>query len=436
MAQSFGVPILEPEYKEGTRSQSIIRPAVPLRADALFPIACLQEPELDKRYGQAKKIEVAIKDIYPWFSFRVEQLAVILLVGIEDLRGSGHLSPTTCSPYHLKDRVCDVSPFYMLQLDPRNLDQKHWGHVISKAPKWQPRLDIEMHPDQVALSIYYNSRFRTGKSVENLPPGFHKEAESKCRERDKKRCVVTGRDNPRIFWFIPRGWNDTVEHNNTTGNLEGGCIFLTKIDLLDDIHSATELGKTHEAWNMLCVDPAIYNALTQGLCAFSFIRKKDVDDRTSEVHLKFFWMPILRGRFDQIVNLNEVEGCFPIKRGNKPVTFDHERVEREGKEELSLDLSMFQHRGCPMPRQVDSERTAISDPPILSGKDVVIKMPKRESELFETVVRIHWACVTFAALCGGAGRAWYLTGKKQVDGSFEPRDEQFRRDGARKNEHG
>jgi hypothetical protein len=45
--------------------------------------------------------------------------------------------------------------------------------------------------------------------------------EAKCIERDGNMCVVTGKalGDPKIFWFVPSTWNDTVEHNNTTGNL-------------------------------------------------------------------------------------------------------------------------------------------------------------------------------------------------------------------------
>ncbi|ESU07606.1 hypothetical protein FGSG_12091 [Fusarium graminearum PH-1] len=153
-----------------------------------FPIACLQEPGLGSRYGDAKAIEQKIRGIAPGFSIRVEHLAAILLVKGEDLKDNGHLSHKSCSPYELKDRLCGISPFckhYMLHLDPTNeerLDKKEWAHALPQLPKPEPRPEPGMSFEDTAMSIHYLCRFRTGSNVPDLSPDLYKkvEAERKC----------------------------------------------------------------------------------------------------------------------------------------------------------------------------------------------------------------------------------------------------------------
>ncbi|KAH7004312.1 hypothetical protein EDB82DRAFT_471075 [Fusarium venenatum] len=325
--------------------------------------------------------------------------------------------------------LCSISRAMVIFTQVIRVKMKHICFFMPEQPKPQPRVDHRMSYNQVMLSMHYHASFRTASDVESLPPHHHKEkeAENNCSVRDGNRCVVTGRSNPYIFWFIPRGRNDNADHNNATGNLEGGCIFLTgNIDLLDDIHSATELGKTHRMLNMLCTDSSIYHLLTQGLCAFNFICTHRLDDGSFQVQLKFFWMPELPGRFNQVIDLDEINRCGPRSNANGLTSFDHDKVQREGRRELTVDLDSFQHRGCPPP-QFDRRSLQLA-----SGQVIFIKISEQESQLFETVVKIHWACVTFAALCGGAGRSWYLTGRSQIDGSCQPRDEQFREDEEKK----
>jgi hypothetical protein len=86
-------------------------------------------------------------------------------------------------------------------------------------------------------AMYYEMQFKTLPELNKL--SFNKGKDAKCRERDKDVCVLPGNLNPRVFWFIPPIWNDTVEYNNAMGNLEGVSLDLTDIDLLDDFCSAT-----------------------------------------------------------------------------------------------------------------------------------------------------------------------------------------------------
>lgn len=258
-----------------------------------------------------------------------------------------------------------------------------------------------MSPAENATSMYYSSLFRT-VPIASRPDELSIESERRRRVDDRSKCVITGTPYPRVFWFIPRTWNDSRDHNDATGNIYEGGLYLTKIDLLDKIHSATELHKTHKLWNLISVNSAIYDALTLGLCAFKYIDKKDVGGGTFRMRLRLFWMPELTGRF------------------NKPMG-------RQETKELGRQLHHFQRNGCPIPKQVERNQTALSTLLPCSGRDVFQKVPSEDTKVFEQVIAIHWACATFTALCGGAGRAWFLTGMKQEDGSFQPRDEEFGR---------
>ncbi|KAM0380655.1 hypothetical protein ACHAPK_001262 [Fusarium culmorum] len=255
------------------------------------------------------------------------------------------------------------------------------------------------------------------------------EEEIKCKKRDQSKCVLTGRPhNISVFWFISRGWNDNVQHNNATGNLDGGSMRLAKVPLLRDIHRATQLRQTQKAWNMICVCEDVYDLLTRGLCVFKYIGKEERDGQF-KVQLRFFWMPDLPGRFNQIIDLNMIKRWELYGEPDNSTTFDYTKVRREKIRDLSVDLQIFQRGGCPRSRSDRYKPTTNpnSDLELLSGKDIYITMSERESELFESVVKVHWACITYTALCGGAGRAWFLTGKNQVNGDLQPRDAEFRK---------
>ncbi|KAF5231465.1 hypothetical protein FAUST_9245 [Fusarium austroamericanum] len=345
---------------------------LPHPASFSFPIACLQEPSLGERYGNAKVIEKAIQSVEPGFRIRVEHFATILLVPLQDFKKGG---------------LFDLK--YMLHLNPKNRVDGLWTHAKPQPVTKQPPLNDEMSYDEIILSMEYRASFKT--SLKSDSPATADEKEIKCKKRDQSKCVLTGRPhNISVFWFIPRGWNDNVQHNNATGNLEAGSVRLAKVPLLGDIHSATKLRQTQKAWNILCVDKDIYDLL--------------------------------------IIDLNLIKQCEPLDKPDRFTTFNYVKVKRENIRELSVDLHVFQRRGCAQPR---SDRYKQSGNPnstlqLMSGKDVYITMSERDSELFESVVKIHWACVTFTALCGGAGRSWFMTGKNQVNGSLQPRDAEFK----------
>ncbi|KAF0645784.1 hypothetical protein FPSE5266_00615 [Fusarium pseudograminearum] len=392
-----------------------------------FPIACLEEHQLIERYKRAYEIEKHIQKYEPDFRIRVEHFATILLVPLQDFEKRGLFSPETSDPLDLKDRLECISPFckhYMLHLDPKETLKPVWKHArpIPPGNVVQP-LTPGMGYNEAMKAMHSRAAFRTYPKFYQVPNHVGEQEENKCRVRDQYKCVLTGKHNPSVFWFIPKGWNDNVLHNDATGNLEAGCIRLAKIDLLDDIISSTELGKTHKVWNMLCVDKDIDDLLKKGLGAFKYIGKEKVDGQV-KVQLKFFWMPDLPGRFNQVIDLNQMKGLERHTHSNGATSFDYNRIKRENIREISVDLSIFQRDGCLKPR---SDRWPTNfNLQLNSARTVYIEMSERESELFESVVKIHWACVTFTALCGGAGRPWFLTGKDQENGSLQPMDEEFR----------
>ncbi|OBS28261.1 hypothetical protein FPOA_02202 [Fusarium poae] len=399
---------------------TISQPVPPKRVP--FPIACLAEGGLTARYEHAKSIETRIQQYQPRFRIRVEHLATILLVPFKSLENLGHLSHETTIAQPLKRRLESVSPFckhYMLHLDPDNLKEAYWSHAKPMQVKPQKPLAPGMTMDQITRSMCYRASFKTRTTSNIISTQVGDDEEIKCRSRDRNRCVLSGKENPSVFWFFPRGMNNTVDNNNATGNLEAGCYHLTRVDLLKGgLLSPRQLGMTHKVWNMICVDKSYCDHLEQGLCAFKFIGDKELPDGRVQVCLKFFWMPEMLARFNQIMDLNKIRQFEPSVTPEGFTTFNRTKFKRHN--ELSVDLSIFENKRCPSPQQVNNC-------PVPSGKDIVINMPKQDVKQFVSVVEIHWGCVTFTALCGGAGRAWFLTGKNQVDGSLQPRDKELRR---------
>ncbi|KAM0234875.1 hypothetical protein ACHAPO_006239 [Fusarium lateritium] len=393
------------------------------------PIPEFGPDEVKKRFQYAKDINAALRRIPESdFKLRVEQFAQILLVRLHHLEPNGYLSPETCSPFDLMNQVESVSPFckhYMLHLDPENIEHEHkttnilrhdpenierWEHAIPKGPERPPDLDPEdMDVEEYAILSFYDTQFTTKETL----PEIHSrdiDQEKRCQDRDGNKCVVTGRPNPEVFWFIPFSFNNNVENNNFTGNLQAGCMDLTDIDLLDNVLSVRGLGKSHKAWNMICVDRILCKYLKKGLCAFKYVDRTQLDDGMSKVHLTFYWIPVLYGRFNQVM---DIEGD----------------AEENGGHRLVRELEHFHTIDChpPLSFLFGPDAEIFEDLP-QSGQSIFIDMPEEDAVLFESVVTIHWSCIMFTALCGGAGRAWYLTGKDQTNGFLQPRDHVFKHD--------
>lgn len=287
----------------------------------------------------------------------------------------------------------------MHHVNPDNLKSEAviWNHAADRSPTPQLPLTRErIHHESweaIASSMYYNQRFETNPGLTKILRD--RSQESICFQRGGHACMLTRKTGDlTCFWFIPPTWNNNVHNNNVTGNLHPLSLILADVDLLDDILSASQLGLTHGAWNMVCVDRIMYRFLSDGWCAFNFRHATLRNDGRSEVVLQFYWMPQLTPRF------------------NKPSsTFDMENIVREFKAFVQSDCPPPPHYpGGPVPK---------------SGTLVRIVMTPEEARKTESAVKVHWASIVYTALCGGAGRPQFLTGMDQSDGSLVPRDNEF-----------
>jgi len=291
----------------------------------------------------------------------------------------------------------------MHHLDPENLNRDIWAHALYKPPV--PQADMSAEDDRnadwatIAQSMYYNSRFETNP---NLPVIAEAKAEeiTKAHSRDKGKCVLTDCPGIKHLWLIPFTWNNSQPHNDATGNLEGGSVDLADVDMLDgDLLQAAELGKTHKSWNIMCIGRVLYDFLMRGWGGFRFEEAGQPDDKgVVEVKLRFYWMPQMTGRFNrETTNKNEMK-------------------------DIANEFNAFVRAGCPPPPTYPKgEGIKIPE----SGQVVVVERDAGDVEKFRCAVKMHWACVVYTALCGGAGRPQFMTGIDQSYGHLQPRDEQF-----------
>lgn len=187
--------------------------------------------------------------------------------------------------------------------------QTAWGHASYRAPIERPELTEEYVQEasleEIQQSMYYEQRFRSSPGLESL--STHNEYEdNECRERDLNQCQISKwakeATEPYIFCFIPPGWNNTVDKNNSTGNLLSSGRILTDVDLLDDIISPYKLGKTHKVWDMICVHADLFQALSCGWCVLKYEnteQHEDGDVNVFNVVCRFYWMPQLTPRFNK-----------------------------------------------------------------------------------------------------------------------------------------
>nr|CEG05265.1 unnamed protein product [Fusarium clavum] len=365
----------------------------PKASDIPHPIPSLTEHGLGPRLAVTTELLTEMQIFYPDFIMRVEQVALILIVDMREFdHDDGLLSTENWTPPDLKTRLLNASPFckhYMLHLNPNNLENYSWRHALYRAPLKQPEFTDELIEqadwETIKLSMYYEIRFETEPDLQDL--SYPEEESAKCRKRDKD------------------------DHNDATGNLEGSCLDVADVDILDDILSATELGKSHKAWNMMLVDPELYEYLVQGLCAFNFETIEEIEKPTThdddhndeDVHvvLRFYWMPSLTPRFNQVTTVEDMKT-------------------------IATEFNAFIALGSPPP---DGFPESITTPK--SGDLVRLLRTREEAQKLKSAVKIHWSCIAYTALCGGVGLAHFMTGMDQGDGSLQPRDEEFRQEAAR-----
>lgn len=279
----------------------------------------------------------------------------------------------------------------MLHLDPNNLKDPKWQHTILKPLDEQPELKDIPYEDVKAWdkAMEYHSRFEADPDCRPVPRNTAVEAE--CLTRDENVCVVTGKASPRVFYFIPFTWNDTVEHMNATGSVHDGSI-LTNTSLTtwpDPPVSVQKLGATHKLWNMLSIDPVLYNYFKDGLCAFKYLSLVEVGNNAVQVNLEFHWMPRLKPRFGQTMDLE----------------LDWKTVYGE------LDRL----HDCPQESQEYGKVQAKNRQPLQTGHVIARKLSRQDAGQFVDAVNVHWASVSFTAFCGGAGHPWLLSGKDPKD---------------------
>lgn len=293
----------------------------------------------------------------------------------------------------------------MLHLDPDNLEDPRWQHAIPEPlePGMSDEEFEECDHEAFCKAIVHRYRFST---LEHLQPvrrsrSTVKAEEARCRSRDEGTCVVTGKPLPQIFSFIPFTWNDTVEHMNHTGDTRRG-IFDLGVRLLDGPNppcNARALGGSHKAWSMLCIGKDLCRYLKNGLCAFKWLTNNPAPDDPDdiEITLQFHWMPILELRYGRKMDINR-------------------RGARNDYRKLVEDIKSFDQGP-----QVTHKYGTVMDgygKPLRSGHLIHITMPKQDAEQCRDAVKVHWACVVYAALCGAAGRPWLLSDEAQ-DQSME-----------------
>jgi hypothetical protein len=271
----------------------------------------------------------------------------------------------------------------MFHLNPENLDHPVWAHSL---PSDDP--DKIETPAQRAQFLLF-PLFKTNRLLPDRI--LDTKEETKCRTRDENVCVVTGKSGPEpeLFWLIPSTWNDTVAHNDATGRVSLAGTALVPAELLHLKHpvcNTHRLGGTHEAWNMLCVDPELHKYLKDGRGAFKYVDSENLPGGSVKVTLEFYWMPQLRGRFGQVIGTES------------------------GWQDLIDELQTVQVKGYPPPASDYNELFTKSGTPLRSGHPIHITMSTQDAKRFKSVVGIHWACVLFTALCGAAGRPELLSG--------------------------
>ncbi|KAF5605725.1 hypothetical protein FPANT_1128 [Fusarium pseudoanthophilum] len=373
--------------------------------------------ELGKRREIAIQLESYIELNVSGFRLCAEDVSTILMAPIEHFESGQVFSVhrfqrngVTYYPplaYYMKRHLEGIAPLckhYLVHRGKENRIDPTPGQCVTKISKPSPELqdhvpaksetsesDSESDPDMTFT--WDTPIFRTNLKLDDHVRD--REEEAKCLERDGKACVVLGTENPRVSHIIPYTWNDTKEHNNTTGDIKMRAPGLFRLNIngaASYVCNPHELGGTDKVWNMMCLHPELHKLWAKGYCAFKHICTEHCDEDKSKVTLQFRWMPQIKKRLGQEIDV----------RGTGPGSDWQQRIE---------ELNAFHSQGNPPPApcQEALRHLTVFGDPLLSGQLIHIHMPTDDTKRFGEVIDIQWACILFTALVGAAGNPELLS---------------------------
>ncbi|KAF5966005.1 hypothetical protein FBULB1_11932 [Fusarium bulbicola] len=377
----------------------------------MAPDHLLCTDELEKRQKIAIQLENYIQREVSGFRVRAEDVSTILTAPVEHFEPGRVFSvyrfehngityhPT--SAFYIKRYLDDIAPLckhYLVHQGEENTIDPTTGQRVTQISKLSPELQdhvptrsgtpaSDSESDPYMSSTWDTPIFRTNLKLDDHVRD--REEEAKCLERDGKTCVVLGTANPMVSHIIPYTWNNTKEHNNTTGDIKMRAPGLFRANIngaTSYVCNPHELGGTDKVWNMMCLHPELHKLWAKVYCAFKHIYTERCDENKSKVTLQFRWMPQIKKRLGQEIDIH----------GTGPGSDWQQWIE---------ELNVFHRQGSPPPAPCEEALRHLTESgePLLSGYLINIQMPTDETKRFEEVIDIQWACILFTALVGATG---------------------------------
>ncbi|KAM5351034.1 hypothetical protein ACJ41O_003757 [Fusarium nematophilum] len=213
-----------------------------------------------------------------------------------------------------------------------------------------------------------------------------------CIKLDYDLCVVTKTGNAQVCHVMPFAWNKRESNRTRTESFAlaiATCFGFGSDPATTNVLSQlwAGLGKSDQAWNMICLSPTLHTWWSKGYFAFKWMGVKELGKENTKVMLQFRWMPRSRS-----------------KNAFRPIPLEKDDL----LDNLDHHYGSNQDLGCEDICQLCNETNArcIDEPhvhdAIESGTIITVRRPTEFIDYFKAMIDLQWALIRVSAMSGAA----------------------------------
>ncbi|KAH6889911.1 hypothetical protein B0T10DRAFT_561482 [Thelonectria olida] len=236
--------------------------------------------KLEQRLQSITQIYNTIGDVIPHAKYIFTRIHFAALLVMPER----HLQKESVGDYYLKPAL-------------------HWDHFRQFVEIW--------------LGFFLKDRVEFGVTTQGSNP----EEIVTCLQRDANLCPLTCSAYPVAAHIIPYIATATYQHMDFIAKSKDWIAKIVGDEDLDrglkehpefPYYCLRGLGFADRAWNMLSLDPEIVEHWRKARCAFKYIGKTLINEKTTELTFEFRWLPVNRLHPKEVAskNMSEIRYMF------------------------------------------------------------------------------------------------------------------------------
>ncbi|OBS29484.1 hypothetical protein FPOA_03421 [Fusarium poae] len=366
------------------------------------------------RYEYAAKVEERIRMLDKDYQLTAMHASIILLLPLQDLRPRGYLDHGKSSVilHDALDHIsCLVGQFLL------KAKEDYTDFVDSASSTVPPKFNRKLEMSQLDAPIRYPKRQNTSLTYSNKQPDTkesprndsepqnaakddgtpgdecpqqHEVSRSglemdRCCDRDKYQCIFTNTSAGQAAHIMPFACNKNKNNRDEIRPLvilacqafEAFFPVEAQDELIKRLVPNPEIGTSDRYWNMVYINNHLFPFWGRAFCGLKCLgispHKDTQSDGEWDVRIQFNWLYRRSGSPNRLINLEN---------------------DANGMKEMAEMQIKHEDNGGPAPKD--------SEPSIVSGHTVIIKMPQNDAMKCKLMLDLQWNLACIAAMSGGA----------------------------------